>query len=119
MSKTNPKYPLMTADDGGIRPAGPQDRCFYCEAAVGERHGSECVTIVKKVKMIYAFEIEITMPHHWTAKQIEAHRNESSWCADNAIRELERFAEAKGCLCGRFKAKFVEVVDPKPRKEND
>jgi len=34
-------------------------------------------------------EYAIAVPDYWTRSDINFHRNESSWCASNIIRELE------------------------------
>lgn len=52
-----------------------------------------------KVRMIVEYEIEC--PGDWDKYDVEFHRNESSWCATNAIDELSRIIENKSnsCLC--------------------
>lgn len=121
-------WPIVTLDDDGIRPGGPADACFYCRARVGEPHGRECVSVDKKVRVRYIFEIEIAVPHFWTAHDVEFHRNDSSWCADNAIDDLEEASGEKTpvgavgvtgpCLCNRFRAEFIEVVADTPICKN-
>ena len=56
-------------------------------------------------------------PHDWDAEMFEFHRNDSTWCADNALDDIEEFKEKKGasCLCAMMQAKFLEVVDNTPR----
>jgi len=82
------------------RPAGPKGQCFYCGRAVGAAHDeSGCVLVQKKVKVRMTVEYEIEVPAHWAQMDVEFHRNEGSWCADNALRELERLSEEQGCLC--------------------
>lgn len=70
------------------------------------------------MKVRYTFDIEITVPMHWTAEDIEFSKNESSWCADNAIGDLERYAghPGTGCLCGSFSCKYLEDTDVRPRR---
>jgi len=110
------EWPVVTPDDDGIRPAGEPDACFYCQAKVGDPHGQDCVCVVKKVRLRYVFEADVTTPHHWDEQHILYHRNDGSWCADNALDDLEKAGEADGCLCSSFKCEFVEVVDPRPRR---
>ena len=85
------KWPIVLKNDDGIRPAGKPDECLYCKSKVGEPHAKDCVIVTKIVKVRYSFEIEITVPHHWDKDMIEFHRNESSWCALNAIDDLSEF----------------------------
>lgn len=89
------------------RPAGPQDRCFYCGQVIGETHRDICVLVEKMVVIRMIVEYEIDVPAHWSKKQIEFHRNHGTWCADNALVELENLASEKGCLCGEARFEYV------------
>ena len=107
-------WPLVDPNDDGIRPAGKPDECLYCRQKVGEPHTLDCNVVQKKVKLRYVFEIEVMEPHFWDADDVEFHRNESSWCADNALSELEELTKDGRCLCNCFHAEFIEVVDATP-----
>lgn len=109
-------WPLVDPKDDGIRPAGPQDACLYCKQKIGNPHRSDCVIVQKRVRLRYCFVVDVSMPHAWTPKEILAHRNQGTWCADNAIEELEALISDKSCLCDRFKAEFVDVVDDTPTR---
>lgn len=112
--------PIVLQDDAGIRPAGRQDECFYCQQKIGTPHLETCVILQQKVKIRYSFEIEIDVPAHWDRDNIEFHRNEGSWCADNAYDAIESFVEEKGlsCSCSIFKAEVIEQLDPGPFRYN-
>ncbi len=94
MNETHCRF-LVLADDDGIRPAGKPDRCFYCHRPIGQLHAADCVTIVKDV----AYDVRVLgqkvgvwtcpAPFFWTAHDCEFHKNESSWCANNALGEIE------------------------------
>lgn len=92
-----------------MRPASSQRRCFYCREPVGGRHKETCVLVKKRVRINVqvALSYEITVPANWTADDVEYHRNEGSWCADNALSE---FAELGGCLCGSMTTRFLRDV---------
>jgi len=109
-------WPIVTLDDDGIRPAGPADECFYCRAKLGQPHDETCVTVHQKVRVRYSFDVDIDVPHSWTTEDIEFHRNDSSWCAGNAIDELSRMYPENGsaCPCHVFTAKVLEFVDRTP-----
>jgi hypothetical protein len=110
------EFPVVTSDDHGIRPAGKPDACFYCGSKVGERHGPDCAVVVKRVRVRYSFEFDISVPHHWTKETVEFHRNESSWCASNAIDELAKeFPEDGPCPCDGFRCEMMGVSDDTPR----
>lgn len=112
--------PLVVADlDDGLRPAGPQDACFYCQQKVGTQHRSDCAVVTKKVRVRVTLDYDITVPYSWDSGQIEFHRNDSSWCSSNLISELEeQFGEdSEQCLCGRASFEVMGVVDPGPNRE--
>lgn len=111
-------WPTVLVNDDGIRPAGKPGQCFYCQQKIGHPHKQDCVTVQKKVRVRYSFDIEIVVPHFWTKSIIEFHRNESSWCADNAIRDLEKFMNHPGtcCLCDFFNCQLLEETDTRPRR---
>ena len=107
--------PKVLANDDGIRPAGNTDECFYCRQKVGQPHKFDCVALHRMVKVRYTYEIEIEVPHFWDKEAIEFHRNESSWCADNGIGNIEEYLEKNQiCSCGCFKAEVIEVPDKPP-----
>jgi len=43
-------------------------------------------------------EYDIKIPNFWDKDNVEFHRNESSWCADNALDELKRLVK-EDCMC--------------------
>ena len=109
------EMPLVDPNDDGIRPAGKPNECLYCKQKVGSRHLATCACVTKRIKARYTYEIELEIPYSWSAEDFEFHRNDSSWCSDNSIRELENFAKhleesGMSCMCcidGAFTAEFV------------
>lgn len=83
----------------GPRPAGKPDECFYCQRTLGSDHAAECVMRLKTVVVRATVEYVVIVPESWTKDNIEFHRNDSSWCADNMLAELERVSEDKACIC--------------------
>ena len=117
---TTTDWPLVLSNDDGIRPAGKPDHCFYCRQKVGQPHGPTCVVVTKLVRLRYTFAVDVRVPHFWTPADIESHRNDSSWCADNALDDVAAHTiddPAGPCLCDRFDAEFVEVLDDTPHRE--
>lgn len=94
-----------------MRPASDKRRCFYCQQEIGAEHKDDCVLINRKVRIRMTVEYDIEVPAHWDANQIEFHRNEGSWCADNALKELEDAFGENGCMCGAAKFEFVGETD--------
>ena len=109
-------WPKVTVGGPGTRQ--DPEQCLYCKQVAGQPHGRECVVVEKRAKVRYSFELEIGVPHSWGQHEIEFHRNDGSWCADNALTELHRLANQQGCLCNNFHCEFLEVVDDTPR-QND
>ena len=98
---------IVTKEDE--RPAGKgSGHCFYCPSKIGEEHAKECVLRKRKVIIRLAVEYPIEVPESWTKEQIEFHRNESSWCKDNALDELKEFIKQNGCLCDKADIEYVE-----------
>ena len=94
----------MVTLKNGPRPAGPPDKCFYCGMDIGEEHAVECVCRTRSVVMRHEFEVTVDVPDSWSAEDIEFHYNQSSWCAGDAIAEIERHGD---CLCGIFTSKYL------------
>ena len=95
------------------RPASDVLECFYCQTPIGGHHKPECVLISKKVKIRMTLEYEVTVPASWHKGQIEFHRNEGGWCADNALDELADLTDAGGCLCGASRFEYLQdASDP-------
>lgn len=110
----------VLVNDNGIRPAGPPDQCFFCGQKVGDPHAPTCVCLHRIVKVRYSFDIEIEVPHNWNKESIEFQKNESTWCANNALDELNEFAEnLNGCLCPYFQAEVLEIPDAEPYRKNN
>lgn len=91
--------------ENGPRPAGLSDECFYCNEKLGRQHRKDCVLRKRTVIMEYRFQVVLLMPEHWTIPSIEFNRNDGSWCASNALDELEE--QGRDCWCNHFKAIFV------------
>jgi len=99
----------FTVTAKAMRPASDKRECFYCHQAIGQDHLNDCVLIHRKatVRMIVEYEVEV--PAHWTCGDVALHRNESGWCASNAIEELENETQINGCLCNRTKFECLNV----------
>jgi hypothetical protein len=54
-------------------------------------------------------EYTIAVPEFWDSQAINFHRNDSSWCANNALKELEYVMsdERESCVCGRCEFEYV------------
>src|SRR5262245_5662300 len=110
------EWPLVAVNDDELRPAGKPEECYYCKQKIGTPHGSRCVCVTKRVRLRYSYEVKVDIPHFWTVDDIEFHRNESSWCADNSLDDLEKMKGQHGCLCHVFSAEFLGVVDETPQR---
>lgn len=90
-----------------MRPASTAERCFYCQQPVGGCHDDDCVLVKKTVRVRMIVEYDVVVPSQWDKSAVEFHRNDGSWCADNAIRELEELAEKEGCLCHSTRYEYI------------
>jgi hypothetical protein len=99
-----------------IRPARPDGTCFYCSVPLGQEHKKECVIRTKTVTI----SINIILPYEtvesWDKEDTEFHLNESSWCADNIITELEKYSKKHGCICGITKIKLIDELNKRKEK---
>lgn len=91
----------------GIRPAGKQDRCFYCDADKGAQHRDKCVMRSRTVVVKITYELCIDVPEDWDTHHIEFHLNESSSCGDNRLDDLVKQAERVGCSCHFGEGQYV------------
>jgi hypothetical protein len=125
-------WPAVTPDDNGIRPAGEKDECFYCHSKVGQKHGAECVCVKQRVWYRVLSEgrevgtYNTYDPYHWDFTNCEFHKNDSTWCADNAVEDIEwsdgeirkeayrRDAADDVCCCDLLSFEFGGVVDAGP-----
>ena len=91
------------------RPAGANDRCYYCGRQIGQPHAADCVCIVKRVRVRMTVEFERYAPASWDRAMMEFHLNESSWCVDNAIVEIREYLKRRRRrrLCGIAKLEYL------------
>lgn len=101
------EIPIVKKEDE--RPAGKgSGHCFYCPSKIGKPHAKDCVLYTKTVTIRMIIEYPIEVPNAWDKDRIEFHRNESSWCVNNAIDELQELDKENGCFCGVTKFELVE-----------
>lgn len=60
-----------------------------------------------RIRMIV--EYPISVPRSWDVHMIEFHRNDSSWCSDNALSELnDLIKNGDHCLCAYTSFRYIE-----------
>lgn len=96
----------LPVTDNGVRPNGHPDLCFYCGFEKGT-HKEDCVCPQKSVVIKMTIEYVVSVPRFWEANDIDFHRNDSSWCAGNAIAELNVIYATQDCLCEQTTFEFV------------
>lgn len=76
------------------RSYGLPDRCYYCNALIGENHADNCVCISKKMKIktVVEYESVMTVPSYWSKDDCEDFLNEKM-CGDMVIEELTKITE--------------------------
>jgi hypothetical protein len=137
-------WPLVVANDDGIRPAGPQDACLYCKRRIGQEHGRDCVVVTKRVRLLAGVDTaaglvvgswEADEPHGWDVERILYRYNDGCWCADNLLDDVKDWktgAQARGlyvpglllevmkrdgCLCEATTVHYGGLVDPGPKRD--
>ena len=93
----------VTAENGGTS-CEEEGKCCACDQAIGSEHCEDCVTRTRTVVLRYSFDVVVEVCESWDSDLIEAQRN-GSWCADNAVEELDLLKH--GCWCSGFYAKYV------------
>lgn len=150
MRKKCESWPVVLVNDDGIRPAGLPDECFYCHQKVGQPHTFECVTVTcincYGVYMEDANSVEISNdptftvkvgtytrhdPVSWDDHDCNFHKNEGSWCADNAFDGIEwnnliaknnidsLIEKGDLCSCQLLQFRFETMIDAGPYIEVD
>ena len=106
----------ITAFDDGIRPAGKQDECFYCNSKIGEKHQSDCHMISKRVLVKIAYEIEIVIPAKWSKEDVNHYYNEKY--TNNGIGLIEEHIDKSKKETGtenlNMKIDFIKDVSTSP-----
>lgn len=83
-------------------------RCTYCRQPVGDQHKKGCVVRRKTVVCKITLEVVRDVPEDWSADDIDFHMNDSSWCADNLIRDLYKLTEREDwCFCRFFEGEYL------------
>ncbi|MCD7996468.1 MAG: hypothetical protein LUH21_04460 [Clostridiales bacterium] len=106
-----------TVSKESVRPAGKQDRCFYCGELLGEQHSKECIIRSKTVVVDFTVRTVLSVPENWDEKQINFHYNDGTWCADNLLDELNNRSDKCRYLCDITKAKFIKEADEKDEED--
>ncbi len=83
---------------------------------MGEEHAQNCVCRKRTVVVEYKFTVCLEFPVDFSDKDIEFNRNDSTWCANNALMELDNTCEAGRCLCPRFEAKYIREATEQDEK---
>ena len=107
MNKKNNKELKHKVTSEAMHPGSSKKQCLYCQRIIGAYHKSDCVLIRKRVKVRATVEYEIVVPFFWDKSNIEFHRNDGSWCANNMIDELEELGKGD-CLCGLVHFEYLE-----------
>ena len=79
----------FTVTEKSMRPASIDRTCFYCGQPIGDKHLSDCVLVVKRVKIRFTVEYEVEVPSGWDRDMVNFRYNESTWCPSNVIEELK------------------------------
>ena len=124
---------IVPNTDTGVRPAGPQDRCFYCSSPIGE-HKPDCVCLTRTVVLELKIRIVVEVPRNWDRHDIEFLYNESSHCIGNELKKIAKavkdvpvsddpdetvFVSPNGCGCGCTEVIYLSEAEEKNNKAID
>lgn len=107
------EHTRMCTPTNGPRPRGLPTECFYCHVPLGVEHTPECVIRSRTVVIRQTIEYTIAVPEHWNRGNIEFHYNDSSWCASNALVDLDLLfnTEDNPCMCDASQIAYVREAD--------
>lgn len=94
MTQDNPKadsHEWTAGKDSGV--------CLYCQEKIGTPHKWECVIPQKWVLVRMTVDMPMQFPRSWDKDNIEFKLNESSWCADNIVDDLQTLVDNGLDLC--------------------
>jgi hypothetical protein len=80
--------------------------CMYCHALKGEQHKLDCVARRRTVVVKATIEYIVEVPESWNQHDIEFHRNDSSWCTNNMVKELDELC-LNNCICHRTEFSYI------------
>ncbi len=105
---------MLKVTEKAMRPALPDRQCFYCQQPIGSNHKDDCVLVQKRVKVRLTIEYDRVVPAFWDKDMIEFQMNESSWCLDNCLHEIDKMLKAEqSCLCCYAEGKVLEMSEDK------
>lgn len=55
----------------------------------------------------WQINLPMNFPADWTDEQILFYLNDSSWCCNNLIEELQKYSKKHGCICDITKAQIL------------
>ena len=62
----------------------------------------------KIVNIKWTINLPMTFPNNWDDDMIDFYLNNSSWCCDNLIDELQKYSDEHGCICDICHAEVKE-----------
>ena len=108
--------------DHGVRPNGPPDECFYCQAKVGTEHVTGCVIRSRTVVAKATIEIVMSIPEDWTAEDFYSRHTDGTYClnnlADTFSEMVERLNAAGACACDMAQLDYVREAEPGDEKQS-
>ena len=89
----------------------PNGACRYCGEPLGGEHKADCVCRQRTIIADFTFRVIRKVPEDWDESMINFHMNDSSWCLNNVIAELQAIIdnmdEKNYCLCGVATGRYV------------
>ena len=98
------------------RPVRRDGTCFYCNRPIGQAHKPGCVILQRTIVVEATIKCVVSIPRDWDQQMIQFHFNEGSWCADNMMRWMGDWEQAKGdeglCSCAAVAVEYIREATP-------
>jgi len=90
-------------------PEKAETHCLYCRMPV-PNHSAECTIPRRTVVLEMKIKFVATVPANWDKEMIEFHRNDSSYCSSNDIRQIYEESEKDPDICATCQRTSVTFV---------
>lgn len=109
---------LVLVNDDGIRPAGRQDECFYCNQKVGMPHSCDCVCLLHKARVKIEIESDLWVWGHNTSS-IQYQLDYKHYAQTTVLKQLLELAKEANLDVENTDATFsvIKVYDDLIRGE--
>ena len=99
-------------------PEKAETHCFYCRQAV-PNHSAECTVPQRTVVVEMTIQYVISVPANWDKDTIEFHRNDSSFCSSNDIKQIHEESTRFPNMCTTCRRVDVTYLREATEKDHE